>query len=308
MIRDIYPDRASTPFKGVFRVCQPHWRKTQKGADFLVTNLVDVSGGITAYGWDGKYDGPRDLVDLERVEIVATSRIFNGTTICDIMSVERSDSGNPLDLIPSTFTLNQDLVHSLSRLIDMLAIPALRDFVEGVMNDDRLFLPFLQVPGSARHHHCEPTGLFRHSIECATMVSNMLDLHGPERELAIVAALFHDIGKVRCFDVTGKRSITGYVMDHDNLTLEMLAHHLAVLDEVWPDGGVALRYLLTWKQGNRKFSVPLLTVAEAITSADRLSSGLDRERQTFRDTPKWRRFVRTSPSTLYWRPRMVSNC
>ena len=308
MIIDIQPDKACTQFKGVFRVCQPHWRKTQKGADFMVTNLVDVTGGMTAYGWEGKYDGPRDLIDLERVEIVATSRTFNGATICDIMSMERSGGGNPFDLIPCTFMLNRDLVPRLSEIIDNLEIPAIRAFVGAVMNDDKLFLPFLQVPASGRHHHSEPTGLLRHSVECATMVAKMLELHGHERDLAIVAALLHDIGKIKCFDSSGKRTVSGYVLDHDTLTLELLAPHLAGLDEALPDGGVALRYLLIWRSGKRKLSVPLLTVAEAIACADRLSSGFDREQQIFNDAPDWRRFVKISYNSLHWRPRSAMNC
>ena len=307
MIRDIHPDRTSTPFEGIFRVCQPRWRKTQKGADFLVASLVDVTGGITAYGWEGTYDGPRDLTDLERVRIVATSRTFNGALICDIRSMERSGAGQPFDLIPNSLIANQELIPRLIEIIDSLTIPALRHFVGEVMNDDRLFLPFLQVPASARHHHCEPTGLLRHSIDCATYVSNMLDQHGPERDLAIVAALLHDIGKVKCFDIGGKRTISGHVLDHNIITLELLATQLARLDNVWPDGAVALRYLLTWRTGRRILSVPLLTVAEAVAAADRLSSGFDREQQVFNAAPEWRRFARISPSTLYWRPRWKMN-
>lgn len=308
MIRDIHPDLTNTPFKGIFRVSHPNWRKTHKGTDFLVTNLVDASGGITAYGWEGKYDGPRDLANLERVEIAATCRSFNGVPICDILSMERSKAGKPLDLIPSSLIHNQDLVSRLIEIITDLEIPALMQFLGEVMNDDRLFLPFLQVPASARHHHSEPTGLLRHSVECATLVAKMLDRHGPERDLAIVAALLHDIGKVKCFDVSGKRTITGHVLDHNSITLELLTAHLAGLDDMWPDGGIALRYLLTWQTGRRKSSVPLITIAEAVASADRMSSGFDRENQVFSVSPKWRRFARISPTILYWRPRTTMTC
>ena len=308
MIKDINNDRTSEPFKGIFRVSRPHWRKTQKGADYLVANLVDASGVITAYGWEGKYDGPRDLADLERVEIIATCRSYNGAPICDIMSMERSEAGKPLDLIPCTFTHNQGLVSQLVEIIADLEEPALRQFLGDVMNDDRLFLPFLQIAASGQHHHSEPTGLLRHSVECATMVSRILDQHGPNRDLAIVAALLHDIGKVKCFDVNGKRTVSGYVLDHNTLTLELLAPHLSGLDEVWSDGGVALRYILMWQTGRRMSSVPLLTVAEAVASADRLSSGFDRENQVFSASPDWRRFARIDPSTLYWRPRSHMTC
>ena len=310
MINELFDksDRTSTPFEGIFRVAWPRWRKTQKGADFIVANLVDVSGGITAYGWEGKYDGPHDLTDLERVRIVATCRTFNGALICDIRSMERSGAGKPFDLIPNRLITNRELIPRLVEIINSLQTPALRQFVGDVMNDDRLFLPFLQVPASARHHHCEATGLLRHSIECAATVSALPDLHGPMRELAIVTALLHDIGKVKCFEVSGKRTISGYVLDHNSITLELLAPHLAGLDAAWSDGGVALRYLLTWQTGRRMSSVPLLTVAESVAYADRVSSGFDREQQAFSAAPDWERFARLSATNRYWRPRLNMDC
>jgi len=307
MIKDIHIDQMTASFEGVCRVRHPRWRKTKRGADYLSAVLEDASGSVTAYAWEGKYRGPRNLADLDRIRIVATSRAFNGSPICDILKLEHSSEGNPLDLVPSSLGTNSEQLNALVEIAERLTLEPLRRFVKRFMNDDKLLLPFLKVPASGRHHHSDLTGLLRHSIECAVMVEAVPMLHGPVRELAIVAALMHDIGKVRCFDMDGRRTIAGHVLGHDDFTLELLASHLSFLDTDWPDGGMALRNLLTWHSGKRMPSRPLITAAEVVVCADRLSSGLDGEQQVFNNAPDWQRFAKLAPNTRYWRPRLEMN-
>jgi hypothetical protein len=48
---------------------------------------------------------------------------------------------------------------------------------------------------------------------------------------------------------------TGFVCDHDSLTLEVLAHpHLHRLDDICPDAATALRYIWTWRTQRKKSS------------------------------------------------------
>jgi len=71
-----------------------------------------------------------------------------------------------------------------------------------------------------------------------------------------------------------------------------MATHLQRMDAICPDAAIALRYLWTWRNGRRHQPIPLLTIAETIAAADRISSGLNVQESAFHNQPDWKNFAR----------------
>jgi hypothetical protein len=111
-------------------------------------------------------------------------------------------------------------------------------------------------------------------------------------DLAVVGALLHDAGKIITLQTVDKFSSAGYALDHDALTLEILAPYLKRLDSVNSDLATALRYVWTWKNHKRGNIHPILTIVEAIFAVDRISSALSVEEEAFKEMPNWQRFAR----------------
>ena len=131
-------------------------------------------------------------------------------------------------------------------------------------------------------------------------------VNGAEKDLGVVAALLHDIAKTNTMTADQKKTTLGYVVDHDLLTLEILAPYLRRLDQTWADGATALRYLLTWNKSQH--SLPLLPIAEAVRSADRISSALDARKQAYCNSPEWKRFGNLDvggPINRFWMPSPI---
>ena len=136
------------------------------------------------------------------------------------------------------------------------------------------------------------------------MVSRFSEFGQDGCDLAIVGALLHDAGKTVTLRNGGKFSPASYALDHDALTLEVLAPYLKRLDSVNSDLADALRYVWTWKNHKRGNIHPILTIVEAISVADRISSALSVEEETFNGTPEWQRFARFEVgNNSFWRPR-----
>lgn len=115
---------------------------------------------------------------------------------------------------------------------------------------------------------------------------------------------FFDVGKTVTLRNVGKFSPASYALDHDALTLEIMAPHLKRLDVVNDDLADALRYIWTWKNHKRGNIHPFLTIIEAISAADRISSALSVEEESFRESPDWKRFARHEVGkSIFWRPR-----
>jgi putative nucleotidyltransferase with HDIG domain len=150
---------------------------------------------------------------------------------------------------------------------------------------------WVALPASKRHHHSYPGGLLAHSLECAFIaeqnVGMLTELSTREKEVTILAALLHDIGKTQTLSMDGHTS-TGRLIDHELLTLQVLAKPLEVLKKRWPDGAQTLQYLLTWKSsmGFCKF-----VGGNIIKFADQISTSASLRRMAFQDKPLHYRYA-----------------
>lgn len=293
------------PVNGQFRVRRPERKIAANGANYLSVTIEDSTGDLRAVSWDINIIDGLVLKEFDCIRMTGRLRTINGNWLVDMDSAEllQGEPVNPLHLIPRSMVPVPVLLAELETLYDCISHPPLKRFAGWVLTDATISFPFVSLPASRHHHHNTAGGLLDHSLECASMVSRYYEFPETEIQVAMVAALFHDIGKIRTIQCVGKPTAAGYVLDHDALTLEILAPHLQRLDIICPDAGMALRYLWTWRS-QRKSCHPLLTIAEAISAADRISSGLDRQKSAFENSPDWQSFAKLGESSTYWRPRL----
>jgi putative nucleotidyltransferase with HDIG domain len=293
---------------GEFRIRQPRVKTAANGNDYLSMIIEDRSGELRACLFTGEVPPP-PFQDLDRIKLCGHLRRLNDAWLVNVTRIGllRGETENPVRLIPRSLTPLPTLLEKLDILVSSFIIGPLRQFVTDVLKDDAIAFPFVSLPASSRHHHCTGSGLLEHSLECVAMVARFIEFSQADLEVAMIGALFHDIGKIRTIRCPGKHTLSGAVLDHDALTLEVLAGHLQKLDCVNPDAALALRYLWTWRQGKNARGIPLLTIAEAIAAADRISSGINIAEETFSNLPDWQRFTKANSQALIWRPRLATN-
>lgn len=297
--------RQGAQVEGTFRVHRPVRRVARNHATYQVCMLQDRTGKIPAYAWSDRYQGV-SLEDKQLVAISGKMRWFGDRWYIDLSAAEQAGSAdNPFRFLPDDYCPIQGCVSRLAAVVDQLKIRPLREFVLNVLRNDAIVVPLLAMPASRNHHHSYAGGLLEHSLECVEFVLRAAGQWGEQRELAACAALVHDVGKIRTLDRSSGR-LLGALLGHDLLTLELLAHPLAQLDQEWRDGGIALRYLLSWKLQGRNGNRPLMTAAELVQAADRISSGLHNETALFRDTPAWRQLVSDEVGRKFWRPILLT--
>jgi len=297
--------RHGAALSGTFRVRHPLRKVAKNGSPFLSVTLEDATGEIRAYSWSEQLT-TITFKDFDCVNLTGNLRALNSSWVVDVLDAEllHYEPEHPIELIPRSICPLPALLEQLDELVKSISHESLRCFVESVLADDEIAFPFISVPASRQHHHSIAGGLLQHSLECVAMVSRFIEFPHAELELGIIGALFHDIGKTRTLKSVGKLTSTGYVCDHDSLTLEVLAKHLRRLDASCPDAAIALRYLWTWRNGRAYRPIPLLTIAEAIGTADRISSGLNMQKAAFSCQEEWRDFASIGKNNSFWRPRL----
>lgn len=294
-----------TRFSLTSRVRYPVRRKAANGSNYLTFTLEDYFTSLKAYAWPEQCDLSVPVHDLDAMAVEGKIREFNGDMLAAVTAIRpvSGEATGAIDLIPRSACPEPLLLVRLREIVSQLSNDSLRWFIGCVFADDSFALPFVRLPASRRHHHSKAGGLLAHSLECAEMVQRFSEFEPDMRDLAVTGALLHDAGKVVTLRRSGFSPV-GMVLDHDALTLEVLAPHLKWLDTVNRDLGTALRYLWTWRHHRRGQTHPVLTIAEAVCAADRISSGLSIEEIFFSERPEWQTIGRAEGrGGLVWRPQ-----
>ena len=264
------------PFAGHYRLKSSHWHQGSAGPQSAIRMVIeDMSGCIPAYIWHLRSD--LELPELwSCVEVDGRIRMRSDGPVADVEFVWTASkpAAEIIRLIPHSFCPKPWLLSFLDALVARLQTPWLKQFVLDVLGDDTIAFAFVSCPASLRYHHRFPGGLLHHSIECVQMVARYQEFSPEDLELCMVAALFHDIGKILTLTPQMRRTTLGASIDHDKLTLEVLSPALRRLDESCPQGGSDLRYLLTWRRGRQDSGIPRTPLANVVLGADRVSAGI----------------------------------
>jgi 3'-5' exoribonuclease len=291
--------------RGHYRIHDMKSRTRNDGAVFWTITLTDNSGSLTCYGW------PEQLGDSERtalprhtvVEVEARVRAFGNRLVADLVSLDPAtpsleDTGH---LLPWASCERPELLPRFRGMLGQIKFSALLHFIDRVLANESVMLAFLKVPASLQYHHAAFGGLFEHSIEVMEIVAGYPITIRAEREIALVGALFHDIGKTRTFDKHLRRTPCGNLVCHDALTLEICAPGLSYLDEAWPEAGLLLRHLWTAANGASRYGIaPRTSLVSMIRGADRYSAERGKDAAAFRAAPQRHAYARVGEETR-WR-------
>jgi len=301
-ISDLFRPRL---FEGQYRITSVRALHSRSGQKFLQLKLEDSSGFITAYAWDGQYDGPWDFSYMVVVQAKGRTRYYQGTWVADVRTLYIPSQLSVLSasLLPFSQTPASHLLPQLEQIERQIKHPALKSFVASVLSDMSIAIPFLSAPGSLKHHHNELGGLLRHSIECAQIAASMPMLEEFHRDLATAGGLLHDVGKITAFNGM-QRTDMGYLVDHQAATLEVCASQLRTLAQNCPDAALAIRHILTCRSMKRWGYEPRMAIAHLVQLADRFSAELDIEKRSFSGLSQRRNVSNrvTNRGITNWRP------
>lgn len=308
VIADLSNQPSGSVVKGIFIVTRIRKRTQSTHRPCSYVTLRDNSGELSVYCWNNEI--PADtLVPGKTIDAELSLLHLDGqlkATLTQAVPVTFEEA-NPFRYVALSSIPRPDLVARLEALIDGIEFPVIQSFLKDVFSEDPLTIPFLQLPASRNHHHSWPGGLAEHSLEVAELAyqASYLDDQN-ERYLALAAGLLHDIGKVWMSRSSGSKRAVPHIVRHEDLTLEILGPAFDKLDNNWPDGGAALRYLLRWRQRPGE-SRPLIPIVMAVRYADQYSAATSARRIADQERMPWERYARldvAGPRSRFWFPRL----
>jgi len=246
---------------GYFRVQEIAKKKTKNGDDFLDLTVMDKTGRMPAKLWNSVDEYGRLIRAGDVFKISGEIRDYKGKkqmTIHHLRAIAASDKDfNPDDCVESPpFDSAALLEKTFALLSANLTTPCLLQLVQ--LFKEEYGAALQQAYGAQKIHHAFAGGLLQHTHSLLEMALVLAPHYGLDKELLLVGALFHDIGKTAEFKTQPalETTLEGGLLGHVIISLKFFLNLKNRIDD-FPDAlSARIEHLIVSHHGEKEFGAP----------------------------------------------------
>ena len=279
-VEEIQPNRE---ISGVFIVADKQLRTARNGSAFLTLKLVDKTGEIPARVWDRADETAAAIPPKGAVRIRGRSETFRDELQLNITELTVVPAGEiqPHDFLPACPQDVEKLFEELKGTASRIKRRSLQSFARHLLGDRELMDRFKAAPAAKGMHHAYLGGLLEHTASVAALTVKICE-HYPDldRDILIVGAILHDIGKIDEFvyDLCIDYSTRGRLVGHMVLGVEILEEKLRTLKNFPAEEAVLLKHLILSHHGEIALGavrLPMTREAFVLHYADNLDAKMN---------------------------------
>ncbi len=258
--------RAGSEVDGVYACSRKDRLTARSGSPYLALELRDRTGAIPARAFRNAdfLAGRFDRGDLVRV----SGRVerFRDELQVEIGDIRRADEPGlePGQFLPVAYRDVDELDGFLEHLAREVYDRDLRRLLDAFLDDQALRTALRTAPCTRGGHHAYLGGLLEHTVAVATLALEACALHPRlDSDLLIAAAVLHDVGKTREFELGAEIALSeeGALVGHLALGQEMISARAARLERFPRDKLLALSHCVLGHHGpdalpGRRFRSP----------------------------------------------------
>src|ERR687895_243306 len=224
--------RAGTELEGVFACTRKDRLTAKSGMPYLAIELRDRTGAIQARAFR---DADFLAGQFERGDLVAIQgRVerFREELQVELASIRRAEAADPAAFLPTAYRDLDELDGFLEHLAREVYDPDLRALLDAFLGDDAFRSELRRAPCTRAGHHAYLGGLLEHTVAVATLALETCALHPRlNSDLLISAAILHDAGKTREFELGAEISLSaaGALVGHVALGQQLVVERAARL-------------------------------------------------------------------------------
>ena len=305
------------PVESIFEIRQLTRRQKKDGEAFLKLQVGDATGAVEAVVWD-------------RVEEVAglaapgaalwvTGRYSHdprygaSITVRSVRAAgeEEYDAAELCEAPPEPY---EQMVAALQELIETVQRPCLRELLARLLgNGTESGRRWRVAPAAKVYHQAYRHGLLEHSLSVAQGVSAMAaTFPSIDRDVAVVGALLHDIGKIEAYEQAGGAidlSDAGKLQGEIPLGYYRVRRAIEEIEGFPPDTAQAVLHIVLSHHGKLEHGspvVPCTREATLVHMIDNLGGALgsfDRLEKSLPSGECWTGFDRALSGSAYFAPR-----
>ena len=152
----------------------------------------------------------------------------------EVRTVERAEQADPAAFLPTAYRDLDELDGFLEHLAREVYDPDLRALLGRFLGDAAFRAELRRAPCTRSGHHAYLGGLLEHTVAVATLALETCALHPRlNSDVLICAALLHDVGKLREFDLGAEIALSeaGSLVGHVVLGQQMILERAGELPE-----------------------------------------------------------------------------
>ena len=261
--------------EGVFQVAQKDLRTTKKGALFISAKLRDRTGELPAVMWDATQALFAAIPQGGYALVKGRVGEFGGglQIVIEAMRPAKENEVRLEDFLAIGPGDPEEQFAQLKTVLDSVERPALRALLAAMWADKALAKDFKRAPAAERLHHAYLGGLLEHTLGVVeTAVAICKRYPKLDRDILLVGALWHDLGKTRelayaqSFGYTDPGRLVGHLVQGVLMLQEKIAAVRAAGTDFPEELATVLRHMIVAHHGQYEFGSPKLPMtAEAFT-------------------------------------------
>lgn len=206
-------------------------RRTKNNQPFKIFTLRDRSGEVIGKVWSDYLPTVEHLKKGDVALFFGEVEEYQGTLNLKISSAQKLNEYDLSDYVVTARRQLSTLTEELKKRIDSVRNYQLHQLLKAFFEDEEFYPKFIQAPAAKRVHHAYQHGLLEHTLEVVTLLEPVFELYPHlNRDLAVTAALLHDIGKVYEYQITPsgniERTPQGRLLGHIQIGARLIEKRL----------------------------------------------------------------------------------
>ena len=219
--------RDGDPLDDVYLVTDKQLRVNRNGNAYLLLELRDRTGGISARLWNAGEQSARGFDPGDFLHAIGKVQLFQGSLQVILNTIDRVEAQKVelTDFLPHTEQSIPKLMERLKGYLLRLGNPHLRALAECFLMDDEFVRGVTTCPAGVKLHHAYVGGLLEHVVSMMDAADRLLPLYpGVDRDLLLMGVFLHDAGKTK--ELTYTRAFgysdEGQLVGHLAIGVELL--------------------------------------------------------------------------------------
>ena len=247
--------------ESVFLVRDKILGMAKNGRSYMTLKLMDASGEVEGRIWERVEELSAQFDKDDFVQVAGKASVYMGKMQLVIQQLERVDESRVdiADFLPVTDRHQKEMQEELAALINALEDPHLKSLMQSFLADEDFMDCYSCAPAAKSMHHAYLGGLLEHSLAVAALAQDISKRYPDlQRDLLIVGALLHDVGKIaelryrRSFEYTDAGKLLGHIM----IGVELLDEKIRQIDGFPEELSVHLKHLLLSHHGQYEYGSP----------------------------------------------------
>ena len=235
-----------------------------KNGPYWDLKLQDKTGVLDAKIWPPLSSEYTDLQPEQFAAVQGEVRSFRDRLQLVVQKLEPLDTleedVNWADFLPVSSRDPEEMLWELENLCrEELKYSPWKKLCKKVLQDSDIRGKLLRAPAAKALHHAYIGGLLEHTLSVGKICLSLSSLYPDmDREILLVAALFHDLGKAWELEgrISRKYSDQGQLLGHIMLTLEILEPFIQKIKDLDQDLVLHLKHMILSHHGEYEFGSP----------------------------------------------------